>query len=150
MSDQTTSDTQVSQDSGPQGPQGVQDSGPQGPLVVERLTITTGDSSVYVNEKAYHGIDLSWIPKYNDIEVHAVQWYNGNGEIELKNNDPNIKITELGIYEKAIDQWKEKHQQLLDEIAKLEEQKKLDEENANLPENINIDDIDIEALLSQL
>ena len=68
----------------------------------------------------------------------------------MKNNDPNIKITELGIYEKAIDQWKEKHQQLLDEIAKLEEQKKLDEENANLPENINIDDIDIEALLSQL
>ena len=135
MSDQTIENTQIIQD----------------PLVFKRLTITTGDSTVYIDDKSYSEIDLSWIPTYNDVKVHAVQWYDGSGEIELKSSDPNIPITELGIFERAIDQWKEKHQILLDEKSRIEEERKSLEEDMILnAQNFTIDDLDIEELLAQL
>ena len=116
-----------------------------------RLTITTGDSRIYVDGESYDGFDLSWIPTYNDIEVHAIQWYDDHGEIELKSSDPNIKITELGIFEQAIEHWNIKRQEIIDEQARIDEEKRTMEETMLLEaENFTVDDADIEKLLSQL
>ena len=135
MSDQSMSNAEVTQD----------------PLVFKRLTITTGDSTVYIDDESYSGIDLSWMPTYNDVKVHAVQWYDGRGEIELRSSDPNIIITELGIFEQVIDLWKIKKQEFIDEQLRIEKERKEMEEYMSMSsENINIDDIDIEQLLSQL
>ena len=110
-----------------------------------RLTITTGDSRIYVDGESYDGFDLSWIPTYDGIEVHAVQWKDDHGEIELKSSDPNIQITELGIFEQAIPQWQETKSKKL-----LEEQERLEKERQAEELGFSINDIDIEELLSQL
>ena len=110
-----------------------------------RLTITTGDSRIYVDGESYDGFDLSWIPTYDGIEVHAVQWKDDHGEIELKSSDSNIQITELGVFQRAISQFNEKKTQ---EFNKEQERLKKERELQELGFSSN--DIDIEELLSQL
>lgn len=125
-----------------------------------RLTILPSDKSVYVDGRCYSGIDMSWIPKINDTDVHAVQWYNDYGEIELITNDLNIEITELGVFEKAIPLWEEKHQEQLEiEENTRKENLRIEEENIRLQReyegesiNSNNDTIyyDIEELLKEI
>lgn len=95
-----------------------------------RISILPSDRAIYIDGVCYLDIDMSWMPKMNGIEIHAVQWYGDHGEIELVNNDPNIKISELGVFEKAIELWKEKQQEQLkieEEIQK--ENLRIEEEN---------------------
>lgn len=66
-----------------------------------RLTVVPIDGVVCKNGECLHDIDLSWVPD----EVHAVQWYDDHGEVELKTPVPNIPITDLGIYQQASDLW---------------------------------------------
>jgi hypothetical protein len=47
-----------------------------------------------------------------------VQWYDDHGEIELVTVDPNIHITELGVFEQALTLWEEKHKEYLEELEK--------------------------------
>jgi hypothetical protein len=88
-----------------------------------KLTIIKPDSSVYIDGLCYFNIDMSWIPQINGVDVHAVAWDGdmGHGEIELSDSTPNIPITELGIFEKAVELWEEKRQ----EHIKYEEQLEL-------------------------
>ena len=145
-------------------------------LIFERFTIIVDDNAVYIDGKVYDDIDLSWIPKYNGIDVHAVQWNTDRGHIELKNSDPNIIITDLEVFKPAIDQWKIKklEEQRLEE-QRLEEQRLFLEREAQMEESLQfelagiekvdedlgyysgmfdntttIEDIDIENLLSQI
>lgn len=73
-----------------------------------RLIIIPIDTLISIDGENITGCDLSWIPEFvGDItgvpqKVHALQWYDDHGEIELVTNDSNIKITELGIFEQAI------------------------------------------------
>jgi hypothetical protein len=73
-----------------------------------RLTIIPSENKISIDGESIEGCDLSWIPEFTgDItgvsqKVHAVQWYDDHGEIELVTNDSNIEITELGIFERAI------------------------------------------------
>ena len=71
-----------------------------------RVTIIPVDGSVSVNGVGFGGLDLSFI----DASVHAVQWYETHGEIEVK--DPvtgrmvaNEVITSIDAFQPAIDVW---------------------------------------------
>lgn len=165
MTDETDIDLQSSQDS---------DSLEE--LTFERVTIIVDDTSVYIDGESIDGIDLSWIPKYNGIDVHAVQWNTDSGHIELKNSDPNIIITDLEVFKPAIDQWKIKKLEIQRlEVQRLEEQRLLLERESQMEESLQfqlagiekvdedlgyysgmfdstttIEDIDIENLLSQI
>jgi hypothetical protein len=95
-----------------------------------RLTIIPSENKISINGKPLLGCDVSWIPEFvGDItgvlqKVHAVQWYDDHGEIELVSNDNNIVITELGIFEQAIAKYEER--KLVEEqkaIAEAEEAK---------------------------
>jgi hypothetical protein len=78
-----------------------------------RLTLIPTDKFISVDDQGLLDIqqDLSWIPS----DVHAVQWYDDHGEVEFKDSRPNLKITELGIYEQAITDFNNELQILEDE-----------------------------------
>ena len=52
-----------------------------------RLTIIPIDGAVYKNEISFSGLDLSFIP----ANIHALQWYETEGEIEFINNPDKTK-----------------------------------------------------------
>lgn len=60
---------------------------------ITRLTIIVDDGGVYLPEGVFVGLDLAscGIPP----DVHALQWQDGQGEIEERQPTPNITITEL-------------------------------------------------------
>lgn len=71
-----------------------------------RVTIIPIDGAVSVDGKGFGGLDLSFM----DASVHAVQWYETHGEIEVK--DPitgrmvaNEVITSIDAFQPAIDVW---------------------------------------------
>lgn len=71
-----------------------------------RLTIIPVDGTVRVDGVGFGGLDLSFM----DASVHAVQWYETHGEIEVK--DPatgrmiaNEVITSIDAFQPAIDVW---------------------------------------------
>jgi hypothetical protein len=92
-----------------------------------RITIIPEDKVICIDGYVCSDVDVSWIPEFVGNEtgistsVHAVQWYDNYGHIELKSTDHNIHINELGIFEKAIEVWEEKKQ----EILKKEEEQRI-------------------------
>ena len=71
-----------------------------------RLTIIPVDGFVSVDGEGFGGLDLLFM----DASVHAVQWYETHGEIEIK--DPvtgrmvaNEVITSIDAFQPAIDVW---------------------------------------------
>jgi hypothetical protein len=71
-----------------------------------RVTIIPVDGSVSVDGKGFGGLDLSFM----DASVHAVQWYETHGEIEVKNPVTgrmvaNEVITSIDAFQPAIDVW---------------------------------------------
>ena len=71
-----------------------------------KVTIIPVDSSVTINGVGFSGLDLSFIPN----NVHAVQWYDTFGEVEIKDTVTgkmisNDNISSLDFYQPAIDAW---------------------------------------------
>ena len=100
-----------------------------------RLSIIPCDKSVYIDGVSYLDVDMTWVPKIEGKEIHAVQWFNDEGEVEFVGNFENLKIKKLGVFEKAIKLWnakkaeddKLKQQQLEEEerlLMQQEEQKR--------------------------
>jgi hypothetical protein len=89
-----------------------------------RLIIIPSDEKISINGEPIVGCDVSWIPEFvGDItgvpqKVHAVQWCDDHGEIELVTRDNNIVITELGVFEQAI--IKHQERKLAIEVAEAE------------------------------
>lgn len=83
-----------------------------------RITIIPSENLISINGNPIRGCDLSWIPEFvGDVtgvpqKVHAVQWYDDHGEIELVTRDNNIIITELGIFEQSIIKYEERKMEL--------------------------------------
>jgi hypothetical protein len=119
-----------------------------------RLTIIKPDNAVYINGVCFSEIDLSWIPKFDDNEVHAVQWYDDHGEIEFTTSIDNLKITELGIFEQVVPLWEKRREQILEyeqEQTRLREEAEL----ALSQSESEVDDYDqiyydIEELLKEI
>jgi hypothetical protein len=71
-----------------------------------RLTIVPVDGAVTIDGVGFGGLDLSFMAS----SVHAVQWYETHGEVEVK--DPitgrmvaNEVITSIDAFQPAIDLW---------------------------------------------
>ena len=71
-----------------------------------RVAIIPADSFVAVDGEGYSGIDLSFM----DADIHALQWYGADGEIERMDSRgrlvANEEITDLTPYQAAIDGWR--------------------------------------------
>jgi hypothetical protein len=112
-----------------------------------RLIIIPEDTMISIDGEPITGCDMSWVPEFvGDItgvsqKVHAVQWYDDHGEIELVTRDNNIEITELGIFEQAIAKHAERKAVIEKEAA----------EAAAAAEASSISyNVDIDALLAEL
>ena len=74
-----------------------------------KLTIIPSDNAVYKNGECYLGLDLSNVP----TNIHALQWYETEGEIELINNLDRTKpqneiIFELPVWvDDCLSKWNE-------------------------------------------
>lgn len=71
-----------------------------------RLTIIPADGTVIIDGEAYSKLDLSSI----DPTINAVQWFNTQGEVELKdpatgNMTGHRMITSIDEFQTAIDSW---------------------------------------------
>lgn len=71
-----------------------------------RVTIIPQDGKVVIDGKSYDGINLSSI----DPNIHAIQWYDTYGEIEILdsrgNHAENQEITSFDNYLFVVDLWK--------------------------------------------
>lgn len=119
-----------------------------------RMTIIREDNFISVDGKGYFDFDMSWVPTYNGVPVHAVQWYDDHGEIELESRDSNIEIVDLGSFNEAYRLWKErddyvKEQFLLSEQQRLEEEKILEQERQQREEFLALFDEEIRTLLEE-
>jgi hypothetical protein len=92
-----------------------------------RLTIIPSEDKISINGEPIVGCDVSWIPEFvGDItgvsqKVHAVQWNDDHGEIELVTRDNSIVITELGVFEQAIIKYEERKLAIKAEVKAAEE-----------------------------
>jgi hypothetical protein len=74
-----------------------------------KLTIIKADGAVYKDGYSYSGLDLSAVPS----NVHALQWYETEGEVEFISNPDRTKpqnelISELPAWATtAISKWDE-------------------------------------------
>jgi hypothetical protein len=75
-----------------------------------RVTIIPEDGFVSIDDEGYNALDLSFIP----YEVHALQWYDDEGEIEYQDKrgraTHNAAITSLEqfpYWEQAYAAWQE-------------------------------------------
>ena len=75
-----------------------------------RVTIVPEDGLVAINDNGYSNLDLSFVPK----DVHAVQWYGDNGEVEYKDSNGmatyNQSITSLNYlwyFDQCYQAWQE-------------------------------------------
>jgi hypothetical protein len=70
-----------------------------------RVTIIPSDGFVSVDDEGYEGLDLSFMTP----DVHAVQWYDTEGEVEYQDargrSVRNEDITDLTPYQPALDAW---------------------------------------------
>lgn len=70
-----------------------------------RVTIIPADSFVSVDGEGYSNLDLSFM----NADIHALQWYDTEGEIERQDNRGRIvaneEITDLSPYQPALDAW---------------------------------------------
>ena len=68
-----------------------------------RVTIIPADGKVVIDGVVKVGFDLSFM-----ADIHAVQWYGTEGEIERldeRNRHSNEEITSLEPFQAAIDAW---------------------------------------------
>jgi hypothetical protein len=113
-----------------------------------KLIIIPVDTTISIDGESIEGCDVSWIPEftgdYSGVpqKVHALQWYDDHGEIELVTNDSNIKITELGIFEQAIAKYTERKLVIEAEAEAAAE--------AAIRTSFTTSDFDIDQLLAEL
>lgn len=128
-----------------------------------RLSIIPADGTVYKDGKAYGGIDLSWIPDFEEKKIHAVQWFDedddgvGEGEIEFVGSHQNLIITTFGIdgvcsFEKSIHQWNEKRDEeesLIQQRLEAEERLKKEMEEASQMQFLDFNKTHIPSIVDE-
>jgi hypothetical protein len=94
-----------------------------------RLTIIPADSFVSVNGEGFNDLDLSFMA----ADIHAVQWYETDGEIERKDSRGRIianePITSIEQFQQVLDVWQQARELALQKEA--EEFKLLGDMNAD-------------------
>jgi len=120
-----------------------------------RLIIIPEDTMISIDGCVVRECDMSWVPEFTgnytgvSQKVHALQWFDDHGEIELRSHDLAIPITELGIFEQAVTIHAERKAIL--EAEKEEAEKALASQEAERHELLyGVTDIDIDQLLAEL
>lgn len=90
-----------------------------------KLTIIPSDSTVYKDGLSYSGLDLSSAPE----NVHALQWDNGTGWVEFKNESEFRKPANESI--DALPDWANTA------LAKWEDAKAIEDAIVNQPQPIS-------------
>lgn len=71
-----------------------------------RITIIPADTWVSINNEGYNKVDVSSLSS----NIHAIQWFDDHGWIEIKNSDglvvQNEEITSIDWLQPVIDSWK--------------------------------------------
>jgi len=88
-----------------------------------RIIIIPNDGFVSIDGEIYSGLDLSFV----DSTIHAVQWYNTEGEIERKDARgrmiANETITSIDQFQMVLDLWQSaKNQKQLEEAQATQEE----------------------------
>lgn len=78
-----------------------------------RVTVVQTDRTIGVNN--IHYVFEEW--NFEDSHIHAIQWYDDHGEIELKTLEDNIKFEDFSIVEPYVSVWEQRHE--------IEEEKRL-------------------------
>ncbi len=93
-----------------------------------RVTIVPFDGFVSVDGEGYRGIDLSSMPS----DIHAVQWYGEEGEIERTNAHGKVIANEaffsLTQFDPALRAWADKKTSEAENLAVDSEQSPLPKE----------------------
>jgi hypothetical protein len=98
-----------------------------------RLIIIPDDGFVSVDGERFSGLDLSFM----DSDIHAVQWYETEGEIERRDDRGRIleneHITSIAQFQQVLDVWTVAKQQAEQAQAALQAQRlqALQEQGAN-------------------
>ena len=99
-----------------------------------RVTIIPEDGMVSINSEGYSELDLSFIPH----EVHALQWYDTDGEIEYRDergrathNEAIESLDEFVYFDQCYQLWQEVKLLKEQETADLESQMVITEEPTN-------------------
>ena len=84
-----------------------------------RITIIREDGYVSIDGVGYHNIDMSSVSE----EIHAVQWYDTEGDIEFitikgKHKKPNQTIESISDFQQIISLWQEADSNSKAEAAK--------------------------------
>jgi len=81
-----------------------------------RLTIIRNDGFVSVNNEGFSDLDLSFM----DSDIHAVQWYETEGEVERRDTRGRIianeEITSIEQFQPALDLWLEAKQRAQEDL----------------------------------
>lgn len=88
-----------------------------------RITIIPSDGFVSVDGEIYSNLDLSFV----DSTIHAVQWYDIEGDVERKDSRgrmiSNESITSIEQFQPVLDLWQStKTQKELEAAQKIEEE----------------------------
>ena len=94
-----------------------------------RVTIIPVDGFVSVDGEGYSGLDLAFM----NSDIHALQWYETEGDIERKDSRGRIvsneAITDLTPYQPALVAW----QAAKDEAAQVELERQAEEAAEQAP-----------------
>lgn len=77
-----------------------------------RFVFIAADNMVEIDGVAHNSDSFS-----ADANIHAIQWYGANGEVEYKDSTPNKEITDLSDFQYLIDHHAEVHQASIDAQA---------------------------------
>jgi hypothetical protein len=105
-----------------------------------RVTIIPADGFVSIDGEGFSGLDLSFMA----TDIHAVQWYGTDGELERKDNRGKIVaneiFTDISPYQAAIDAWNTKKEKAIAETeAEAIAAAEADIEVAETPDEIKAD-----------
>lgn len=101
-----------------------------------RLTVIYDDKFISVDGKGLQFPD-NW--PFEETHIHAIQWYEDHGELELRTRDPNVDLTDVSEIQKYADFFNAEYERIKAEEARAaEEKEKLDMAMRELEMNINM------------
>ena len=101
-----------------------------------KLTVIYDDKFISVDGKGLQFTD-NW--PFEETHIHAIQWHDDNGELELRTREPNIELTDLSEVQKYADFFVSEYEKIkAEEVRAAEEKEKLEMAMRELEMNINM------------
>ena len=72
-------------------------------VMPDKFTYVADDGFILVDGEAVDGVSIPEV----DPEINAIQWENGSGEVEYRDDRPNVPLTSLNDYQIILDKHAE-------------------------------------------